>query len=100
MLRSFFGLFLASSLQLFAQTGRVSLTGTVTDSTGARVPNATVTALQNATGQERKVDSSSQGTYILDSLPLGKYTITVTKAGFSDYRVMDVQQTIGETRTL
>ncbi|MBV8845323.1 MAG: TonB-dependent receptor [Bryobacterales bacterium] len=91
---------IAPSIALFAQTDRSALAGTVADSTGARVPGATVTAVQRATGQERKTETTSQGTYIIDGVPLGQYTITVTKAGFGEYRVTDVEQIIGETRTL
>jgi hypothetical protein len=85
---------------LCAQVDRSSLTGSVTDQQGNRVPQAEVRAIQAATGLERTTVTSSQGTYVLDSLPIGSYTVVFGKTGFSDLRVERVEQSIGQTRTL
>ncbi len=84
----------------FAQLDRSSLNGTVTDPKGARVPGVIVSATQSSTGLERKATTSSQGGYSLDSLPIGRYTVVFSKPGFSELRVQEVDQTIGQTRTL
>jgi hypothetical protein len=83
-----------------AQVDRSSLGGTVTDPSGDRIPGAVVTAIQPATGLERKAETSSQGTYMLDSLPIGRYTITFSKPGFSQARFEQVELGVGEARVL
>jgi len=83
-----------------AQVDRSSLGGTVTDPSGGRIPGATVTAIQPATGLERKAVTSSHGAYVLDGLPIGRYTVTFSKPGFSQVRFEQVEQGVGETRVL
>jgi Carboxypeptidase regulatory-like domain/TonB-dependent Receptor Plug Domain len=65
-----------------AQTGTSRITGTVTDTTGAVVQGATVTALNEATGIAQTQTTTDAGLYAFPSLPVGKYTITVEKTGF------------------
>lgn len=84
----------------FGQLDRSSLNGTVTDPNGARVPGAQVTAIHSATGLTRKTETSSQGAYAFDGLAIGRYTIVFSKPGFAELRVEQVDQTIGQTRTL
>ena len=83
-----------------AQVDRSSLGGTVTDAAGGRIGSVMVTAIQAATGLERKTETSSQGTYMLDGLPIGRYTVTFSKPGFSQFRFEQVEQGVGETRVL
>src|SRR5438105_14072303 len=66
----------------FAQIVNASLTGTVTDPTGAVAPDATVTAMETATGRVTKTATDPTGNYNLPSLAPGTYTITVEKTGF------------------
>ena len=87
-------------LLILAQMDRSALTGNVTDAQGNRIPQAAVRAVQNETGLERRTVTSSQGVYVLDSLPLGRYTVIFSKTGFSEVRLERVDQTIGQTRTL
>jgi len=57
-----------------------SLTGTVTDSAGAVIPNAAVTVTNQGTGEVRATQSDAQGNYeLLDVLP-GAYTVSVKVA--------------------
>jgi len=62
-------------------TGQIN--GTVTDATGAIVPGAKVSAVSARTPKQIEATSDDQGKYILPSLPIGEYTVTVTKQGFS-----------------
>lgn len=64
-------------------TSRIS--GTVTDASGAAVPNATVTAVNEATGVSYATKTSGSGTYAFDSLQIGMYTVKAEAAGFSQY---------------
>src|ERR1041385_1179250 len=60
--------------------GRIS--GTVVDSSGAVVPGATVTVINNATNAARNAVTDDSGFYTVTNLPVGTYTITVERQGF------------------
>ncbi|HLH02722.1 MAG TPA: TonB-dependent receptor [Bryobacteraceae bacterium] len=93
---------LAFSLVLpnFAQPARTSITGTVTDAQGARVPEALVIATDKSTGLERQTKTTSQGIYELADLPVGTFRVEFSKAGFSNLIVEGLRQDVGQTRTL
>ena len=74
------------------------LNGTVTDPHGSRVPGAIVLVVQLPTGLQRQTQTSSQGTYALDGLPVGRYTVVFSKPGFAEMRVGQVDQGVGQTR--
>src|SRR5579863_2263843 len=59
--------------------------GTVTDPSGAVVPNATVVAINQATGVSTKVTTSGQGDYLFQTLPIGTYNIEATAPGFKKF---------------
>ena len=67
---------------LWGQGERGSLDGTVTDASGAAVPNATVVAVQTETNVETKATSTASGIYRMPYLPLGTYRISVSAPGF------------------
>jgi len=75
-----------------------SITGTVTDSSGAAVAGATVTATNVGTGVAATQQTNSQGVYSFQSLPLGTYTIEVEQKGFKSYKqtglVLDVNSAL------
>src|SRR5579863_5368683 len=75
-----------------------TISGTVTDPTGAVVAGATVTATNVETGVALTQTTNTEGFYSFPELPVGKYTIDVQKAGFKAYRqtdlVLDVNQTL------
>jgi len=77
-----FCLILAISLTTFGQSVTGSLLGRVGDSTGAMVPNATVTAANSNTGFTRKVQTDANGNYQISLLPPGDYTVTAERTGF------------------
>ena len=62
--------------------GQGSITGTVSDPSGAMVPNATVTATNNATNERTTQKSSSNGVFTLSPLSPGTYTLTFSAPGF------------------
>lgn len=65
-----------------AQVGRSGIVGTVTDPSGAVVPNARVTARNEATNLQWNVTTGDRGAYFLRNLPVGRYTVTVEAPGF------------------
>src|SRR6202790_930017 len=74
-----------------AQTFRGTILGTVTDSSGASVPGASVTIRNIDTGLVRTVVTSDDGSYTAPELPLGNYTISIEKAGFKTGKVTAVK---------
>src|SRR5678815_1379282 len=74
-----------SSLSCYAQVPTGTLIGTVTDPSGAVVPNATVTLTNKQTGAARAVETNSEGFYSAPSLPAGEYEVKVVAKGFSTY---------------
>lgn len=75
-------LVLIASLPLFAQKITGDISGDVTDSSGAVVPNASVTALNVDTGLSHSATTSNTGNYRIPELPIGNYKVTATAAGF------------------
>src|SRR6266852_4826305 len=63
-----------------ATSGRIS--GTVTDSSGAVIPNAAVTVTNNATNLVRTVQTDDSGFYTVTNLPVGTYSVSVEQPGF------------------
>src|ERR1019366_10679968 len=74
----------AVSVGLFAQSVS-QIAGTVRDASGLAVPGAEVAATQTDTGLVRTAVTSTDGTYVLPSLPVGPYRIEIKKQGFSTY---------------
>ncbi len=71
--------FSASALAQF----RSAIEGTVTDSSGAVVPDAKVTLTNVDTGISTSVQSNGEGLFRFPSLPPGRYKVTTTKQGFA-----------------
>ena len=79
------GLILSGS-GLWAQSGAGSIQGTVTDSTGAVIPDATISVVNQATNSNTDTKSNNVGFYQVPELFTGNYTITVTAGGMSTYK--------------
>ena len=86
---------------LWSQNITASLTGTVTDPSGAVVSGASLTLHNNDTNTDViTVTSDSSGDYTASQLPLGTYTVTVQGTGFKKFVATDVILHVGEHRTL
>jgi Carboxypeptidase regulatory-like domain len=79
--------------------GLSGISGTVTDPSGAVVPDAKVTATNNATGVSRSTMTSSAGTYILTDLNPATYSIKVEKSGFETAVLPQVDVYASQTAT-
>jgi hypothetical protein len=66
-----------------AQTVTGSVTGQITDASGAVIPKASVVAENVDTGVKTPTTTNASGTYSILFLPIGRYTVTVTAQGFS-----------------
>ena len=73
------------AMSAFAQSDRGTITGTVTDTSGAVVANAAVEARQTDSGALFQTTSTDTGNYTLAQLPVGPYELTVTVQGFKKY---------------
>jgi hypothetical protein len=81
-----------------AQTVTGSITGQVTDASGAAIPNATVTAVSIDTGVSTPAQTNKDGFYTIRFLPIGQYKVTTAAAGFSERATapfaLEINQTI------
>ena len=73
---------LFASPALHAQLStRATITGTVTDSSGAVVPGASVTITDDATKVSVKTQSNGSGSYVAPELNVATYSVTIAKSG-------------------
>ena len=84
---------------LHAQTTSGRVAGTVTDSSGAVVVGAKVTARNVETGAERTSASNAEGLYVLFPLQPGVYQITVQSPGFRTEKLEDLRIDVGAVLT-
>src|ERR1043165_5014768 len=82
----------------WAQTA--SLTGTITDPSGAVIVGATAKAQNLETGVERSVTTGDTGIYRIANLSPGHYTLTVEMQGFATFQVSNLQLTVDQTLTI
>lgn len=96
-----FSLFVTLVPSLAAQTSATgALSGTVTDASGAVVPNATVTATSLDTGQARNATAGADGTYRFTLLPPGNYRVRIEATGFKPIEVPSATVSVTETAVL
>ncbi len=74
-----------------------SIVGSITDSTGALVGDATIEAVQIETGASRTVSSNGTGVYTIPNLDAGTYRVVVSKAGFGKFTTESVTVRINTT---
>src|SRR5580658_10051549 len=114
-LRTACSLLFAGTISLVSVTAhaqfRASIQGSVTDPTGALIPNAQVTLIDNATNATQTTTSNSDGVYNFAQLPPDKFTLTATAPGFTkkvlqnvaiipeQANSIDIQLTLGDTST-
>lgn len=84
----------------WAQTGKGSLRGTITDPSGAVVPNATVSIRNLENGQAYTSKASSAGVYVVPNVQPGEYQVTVQMAGFKKFVQSGVSVEIATITTL
>ncbi|MCU1261544.1 MAG: hypothetical protein JWO80_4429, partial [Bryobacterales bacterium] len=87
------------SLFAFALPGLAqdaTVLGTVTDPSGAAVPNVAITVTSNDTGQVRHVKTNDQGQFIVPDLHIGRYMVRAESAGFKAAEEKDIALNVGD----
>ncbi len=79
----------------FAQYDNGSVVGTIHDSTGSAVPNATITITNNATGVSSVVRTSASGDYEAPSLRVGVYMVSASAAGYATAEARNITVSVG-----
>lgn len=74
-----------------------TIAGTVTDQSGAVIPNATVTITNMGTEQRTKLETKGDGVFTAPALPFGNYVVSVTAAGFATTTTKSFALNVGAT---
>src|ERR1700730_13985810 len=93
-------LILALSSSLYAQSGGATLQGTVTDPSGAVIPNAHVRIVSMTTGVVHDAVANGNGIYSAPDISAGQYTVSIAAPGFSSKVNNDVLLSVGAVRDL
>ena len=95
-------LLLSQAAGAFAQSSKVgaTLTGTVTDNSGAVIPDANVELRNVSTGQTRNSPADAEGIFVFAALQVGSYELQVERTGFALYRQTGIELELGQTQHL
>ena len=81
-------------------TSAATITGTVTDASGAVVPDAAIDVLNQNTGIKTTTKSNAEGAFVVPQLPIAIYTVVVTKQGFNTYSQTGIELHPGTVATV
>src|SRR5260221_483066 len=95
-----FVLYMFCASLMFAQVSGATLTGTVTDASGATIPQAQVVITNVSTGVTRNVTTDSAGFYTAPNLLPGTYEVRITATGFSTAVQKGISLTVGAQQAL
>src|SRR5215467_12081627 len=84
------------SLPILTQAQTASITGTVTEPSGAVVPGATIAVRNTATNSTRTLESNGVGSYRVENLVPGVYEISAEKSGFKKVKFEAVTLTVAQ----
>jgi len=97
----FLVLFLTVSATAWGQiAGTANIQGTVSDSSGAVVPNATVTLTNQATGVKHVTQSDGSGVFVFPGMLVGTYDVSATAQGFKTYEQKGIVLEVGSSITI
>jgi hypothetical protein len=90
-------LFIALAVAAFAQTGTSVITGTVTDSTGAALPNTAITITNAESGARLSTLTNDSGVYRVAALPPASYILSAEAKGFQPYTRSGITLTVSQS---
>lgn len=88
------------AVSLFAQTTETTISGIVTDPTGANVPNAHIHVTEQGTGQQFDVTTNTEGRYTVTSIAAGVYSVQASASGFKSKLVENAKVDVGTPLTV
>ena len=88
------------SLPAFCQTFRGSISGSVADTSGAAIPDATVKIEHTGTGLTRSMNTPTSGDFNFPDLPTGIYTVTAARQGFATQKIDNLEVAVGKVTSL
>ncbi|HEY7386886.1 MAG TPA: carboxypeptidase regulatory-like domain-containing protein, partial [Bryobacteraceae bacterium] len=88
---------LAGAVELFAQAGTGTITGIITDPTGAAIANANVEVRNTETNAPYPTATTETGAYTVPRLPPGPYSVTVSASGFKKLTRSGISVDAGQT---
>ena len=91
---------LAAGIPSLAQSGRGTLSGSVKDTTGASISNASLELTETNTGSRYDTKASSEGLFTFPELQPGAYTLAVSSPGFESYTQNGITVYVGSTATV
>ena len=94
-IRTLLSFIVIATLSSAAQVGTTTLSGVVSDPTGAVVSGAVIVARNIVTGQEESAITKEDGLFTFPSLSIARYAVGVTSPGFKPYQVREVDLTAG-----
>ena len=96
----FLAIVLLATGMAWGQSQNGSVSGVITDATGAVVSGATITVTNEATGAVRSTVSTSSGDYRVEGLTPQQYTVTVTASGFSTTKTTAFDVSVGSANVI
>jgi hypothetical protein len=90
---------LGLTVMLFGQATDSNLTGTVTDPSGAALPGAKVELTNEATGVKASTTTDTNGLYRFNNMPIGRYDVTASAAGFTAGTLRGLDLQLNKTTT-
>ena len=88
------------ALPTFAAAQTASIAGTVTDSSGAVIEGAEISARNTATNESHGATSSDTGAFSIPNLQIGPYEVTVKKEGFKAFHQSSLELTVAQVLTV
>jgi len=88
------------AMPVFAQTEQAGITGTVRDGQGGAIPDTLVEVQHAETNLVRTTRTSDSGAFFIGALPIGNYSISITRAGFEPAELADIRLFVGQIRTV
>ena len=88
------------SISVYAQGATATLSGAVTDQTGAVIPGANIAVISIAQGFQRTTTTNDEGIFVVPLLPPGNYTVKAEHEGFTPAEFRDVILNVNDQRTI
>src|ERR1700682_935160 len=94
------GLLVSISVCALAQLDQARIVGTVADTSGAVIPNASISVKNDKTGATRDVTADNSGFYVITGLSPSVYTLTAKGNGLGQAEYKEINLSVGQERTI